>query len=114
VSYIPVSHVKVALLFCLMPCEVLQGLTQGSVFLQQVLLTVHKGVLQIARSDAPPCELAAVHPCLGDAVHPQLHRQTVKVIWQEEEEEEEAKKSAVETYVLTCASAAVLAAMKCV
>ena len=78
-SYIPVTQVKVALLLCLMLCQVLQRLAQGSVFLQQVLLTVHKGVLQITRSDAPPSELAAVDPCLRDAVHPQLHRQTVKV-----------------------------------
>jgi len=78
-SYIPVSQVKVALLLCLMLCQVLQGLAQGSIFLQQVLLTVHEGVLQIARSDASSCELAAVDPCLGDAIHPQLHRQTIKV-----------------------------------
>lgn len=42
--FIPVSQGRAAWLAGLLPCHVLQGLAQGGVFLQQVLLAVHKRV----------------------------------------------------------------------
>lgn len=42
--------------------------------MQQMLLRVHKGVLQIAGANAAAGVLAAVHPGLGDPVHPQLQQ----------------------------------------
>ena len=42
--------------------------------MQQMLLGVHKRVLQIAGAYAAAGVLAAVHPGLGDSVHPQLQQ----------------------------------------
>ncbi len=84
-SYIPVSQVKVALLLCLMLCQVLQGLAQGSIFLQQVLLTVHEGALMLR----PVNLLQWTHVWVMRSTHNCTDRLS-RLIWQEEEEEEEA------------------------